>query len=111
MQIHEALKGAPPLQREELRKQYKGLYVEWDAYLSNAKKEQNDSVRLTLKAAKPTKPGWMLTIGCNVSLRDYQELAILKEGAPIRLFGKISEVADWDIELTEAQLTFKDRQT
>jgi hypothetical protein len=96
LQIHEALRGAPPLQREELRKHYIGLYVEWDTYLSDATKEKNDTVRLRLKPAKSsTEPGRLLTIRCRVALRDYQELAILKEGAPIRLFGKIAEADDW----------------
>jgi hypothetical protein len=112
LQIHEALRGAPPLQREELRKHYVGLYVEWDAYLADATKEKNDTVRLRLKPAKSsTAPGGLLTIRCRVALRDYQELAILKEGAPIRLFGRIAEADDWDVELTEAQLTFKAPQT
>jgi hypothetical protein len=111
LQIHETLRNAPPLQREELREHYKGLYVEWDAYLSSASKEGGNSVRLSLSAGKGMDTNSLLKIFCNVSLHDYKELAILREGAPIRLFGKITKVDEWYVELAEAQLTFMGIET
>lgn len=108
MDIHEAIMAAPLLQRAAVQEQYKGLYVEWDAYLQSARKEKNgDIVRLSLKPAKATEPGWLLDIGCKVSITDYKELSILKAGAPLRVSGRMAEVGEWNVELTDARLTFQ----
>jgi len=104
-EIRDAIKQAPPLQKDESRKSFIGINVEWDAYLKSASKDKRNVASLWL-APGPKEVDRLSTIRCKVSLDDYRELGILPEGSKIRVQGKIAEADEYDVELVDAKLFF-----
>lgn len=104
-EIAKIIKKAPPLQRDDVKKSFKGIKVMWDGYLINATKKDNDIVSLHL-APGPKDLDRLHTIHCEVSLNDYRELGILPEGAKIRIQGEIARAGTLDVELINVKLFF-----
>jgi hypothetical protein len=107
--IGKTLAKAPPLQKDDVKKNFRGIKVMWDGYLKTVSKKDNDIVLLRL--APGSKPEDRLsTILCEVSLNDYRELGILPEGAKIRIQGEIAKADKYDIELINVKLFFLENQ-
>lgn len=100
--IEETIEKFPPAQRDDARNNFKGIKVEWDLYLFNARKERNNIIRLTLGTEKRGFP----FVICNVSLKEYPELAVLPKDTKIKIRGEIEKVDGLDIELTNVELFF-----
>ncbi len=101
-EISAALEKAPPLQKEDVAKHYIGLNVQWETYLFNAEKDENDNVHLTLDFG----PRDMHLVYCSVRLSEYRELGVLPKGAPISIVGRIKKVERKSATLDEVQLFF-----
>ena len=81
--IEKLIDGAVPLQRDEIKKNFKGIEVEWDTYLDSASKEEN-LVRLHLKiGANLQNKDLLYTIYCKVKLNDYPQLGVLSQNTKI----------------------------
>lgn len=107
--IEKALAKAPPLQRDDVKKNFRGIKVMWDGYLKAASKKDNNIVSLRL--APGLKPiDHLSTILCEVSLNDYRELGILPEGAKIRIQGEIAKAEKYDVKLINVKLFFLENQ-
>lgn len=101
--IYQAISDAPPLMAEDVKKQFVGIYVEWDLYLKTATKREGGLVSLRLT----DNPGEILnTINCEVLLEDYKELGILPKMAKIKVTGEIESAESFDVSLTNAKLYF-----
>jgi hypothetical protein len=98
--ITEAIDSAPPLQQNDIAKNYIGLHVRWEARLFSAEKGKNDLVRLTLDFSDKTSE----LVTCSVQLSEYRELGILPKGASITVIGKIKEVKRNPVSLEGVQL-------
>jgi hypothetical protein len=98
--ITEAIDSAPPLQQNDIAKNYIGLHVRWEARLFSAEKGKNDLVRLTLDFSDKTSE----LVTCSVQLSEYRELGILPKGASITVIGKIKEVKRNQVSLEGVQL-------
>lgn len=111
VQINKTICDAPPLQRDEIRNNFKGIKVIWETYLKHARKDINnkDIVRLRL-SPEPLSHFSQHTISCKVKLNDYRELAILPEDTKIRIQGEIAEADVWDVELINVKLFFLNNQ-
>jgi hypothetical protein len=110
MEIGDAIRKAPPLQREDLAKHYVGLYVEWDTWLDNATRV-GEKVNLSVRPGEGVgDKGFLTSIRCRVSLSEYRELALIKEGTHIRLSGKIAKAEQWAIELADAELKIIEKE-
>lgn len=100
-EIRSAIDGAPPLQRKLVANRYVGIRVAWDAYFRyGVQNNRLVSVRLT-----PGPECSLATIWCDVPVNDYPELGVLREGAKLRVSGKIVE-ADPYITLKDVHLDF-----
>jgi len=104
-EIGKRIDKAAPLQKDEIRKSFKGIKVAWDTYLKSASKDEKNIVTLWLS------PGCkaidtLCTIRCTVLLDDYPELGILPKGAKIRIQGKITNADKFDVELANVKLFF-----
>jgi hypothetical protein len=101
--IKKAIDEAPPLQRDQVRKNFVGIKVEWDTYLKGATKQKDDMVHLGLR----TEENFGLdTIWCMVPLSQYRELGVLPEGTRIRIQGEIEDADSWDVTLKNVTLFF-----
>jgi hypothetical protein len=105
--ISEMIENAPPLQRDDVRKNFVGIKVSWDTYLKNASKSENDIVKLYL-APGSIGSDLLYTISCTVSLSDYQELRILPTNAKIRIEGEIKDADIYVVQLINVRLFFFD---
>ncbi len=108
-QIQKAIGEAPPLQRDDIKKNLKGIKVVWDCYLKGASKLNNDIISLWLWDSNEVDKH-LSTIWCKVSLNDYRELGIMPEGTKIRVQGEIARVDQFDIELVNVKLLFLEKQ-
>lgn len=99
--IEMAIDKAPPLQREQVAKNYVGLKVDWDAYLRSANVLSDGQVRLRLSMDERYVGR---SIVCLVNKEDYQILSVLPQGAPIRVLGEISSASSYDVELSNVKL-------
>jgi len=106
-EFQSAIESAPPLQREVVAQRYVGQRIEWDTELSNVRQEK-EFVMLQLRAQKPRSAPYPypVFVWCYVKLEDYRELAILPEGAHIRVNGTIEKVSSTSVGLKDARLTF-----
>lgn len=99
--IAEAIDSAPPLQRDHVAKNFKGLRVEWDTYFKSGKSSEDGTIRLRLGTEQR---GSYNTVICEVAGADYRELGVLPEGSKIRVFGEIESASRYDIELKDVRL-------
>jgi len=99
--MKDAIENAPPLQRDDVKRNYVGIKIEWDAFLKAANKDDEGFVRLRLTTDKEHS---LNTIYCKVLLDEYRELGVLPEGAKIRIHGEIEEADTWDIRLKDVKL-------
>lgn len=104
--LQASIESAPLLQREATAQRYNGQRIEWDTELAGAE-QKDDLVQLFLRAKKGPNPGYPYSIfvSCNVKLNDYRELALLSEGAPIRVNGVIEKATSTSIDLADARLS------
>lgn len=103
--IGDMIESVPPLQKDEIKKNFVGIRVSWDAYLKNARKSPEGIVTLRLSPG-PAASHRLYTILCQVALDDYRELSILPEGAHMRIEGEIASADVWDVELSDVKLYF-----
>ena len=103
--IEEAITNAPPLQRDDVKKHFIGIKVEWETYLKAASKDDEGIVTLRLSPGTEIEDR-LYTIRCKVAIEDYRELGILPEGTRIRINGEIVKADRWDVELTKVRLYF-----
>jgi hypothetical protein len=101
-EILTTLEKAPPLQKNEIAKNYNGLNVQWETKLWSAEKKADELVNLTLDFG----PSDMHLVHCSVRLSDYRELGILPKGAPITVIGHIKEIGRQSATLDDVQLFF-----
>lgn len=105
VEIYEAMDNAPPLQREEIGKNYENIRVSWDAYYSGAYKQDKNMVYILVRVQGSGRRSHQVSF--YVLLDDYPELAVLKENAKIKVTGDIIRVDDFDtVELTDIELAF-----
>jgi hypothetical protein len=104
-EIRAAIEAAPPLQRDALVTRYNGVRIEWDTELGSAEEAPNGTVKLFLRAHGQGASLHYAVI-CKVNLADYRELAVLPEGANIRVNGTIEKATPNWVSLVEARLTF-----
>jgi hypothetical protein len=102
LQIFDAIRNAPPLQQDELAKNYLGLKVDWTLKFQSARKLDDDSVHISLLYADEIFP----LIQCDVSLSKYRELNIMNRGADIRVVGTIDRVRYSTIYLKDTTLFY-----
>lgn len=105
LQITEAIKRAPPLQRDDIKNHYKGITVVWDGYLKSAKKGKNNTVSLLLATDLRGSIG---IISCEVPLNEYRELSIFPDDTKIRIQGEIAGVDNIGADLINVKLFFPD---
>jgi hypothetical protein len=103
--IGELIKNAPPLQRDEVKKNFVGIKVLWDAYLCLASKDDEGIVSLWLSTGNELKDN-IYSIHCTVAIEKYPELGILPEGSRIKIQGEIAEADIYDIKLINVILCF-----
>lgn len=103
-EINETLRKTPPLQRDEIRNSFKKIRVSWDVYFISARKEDNNKVYLSSTVSRE----FFNIVSCEVSLDDYPELAILREGAKMKITGEILEVDEVGalVTLTNVEIVF-----
>jgi hypothetical protein len=101
-EIAAALENAPPLQKDDVAKHYKGINVQWETKFFSAEKDDDDNVQLTLDFG----PSYTHLVYCTVRLSDYRELGVLPKGAPITVMGRIRKVAHKSATLEDVQLFF-----
>jgi len=106
-QITEAIEKAPPLQRDDVKNNYKGIKVTWDSYLKSATKINNNTISLLL-ATSLKGDLRLFIIRCEVPLNEYRELGILPAESKIRIQGEIAKVDAFVIDLTKVKLFFLD---
>lgn len=102
-EIQEALKAAPPMQREEVARRYLGLRVSWSCYYTSAASTSQGRARVHL-SLDPQYLG--RSVRCDVDITSYPELAILKAEAPVLVAGRIQDVKQWEVTLQDVQLAF-----
>jgi len=99
--IEKAIDQAPPLQRDQVARNYLGLKVEWDSYLRYANKRDNGEVALRLSIDEHYQGR---SVNCVVREEDYRILAVLPQGSHIRVSGEITSASSFDIELSNVKL-------
>ncbi len=102
-EISKTIENAPPLQREQIAKNYLGLQVEWDAYFCSGYRDKDDNIDLRLSAS-PNRTGKY--VRCTVRLSDYRELGLLPENSKVRVSGKITDADRFDVTLSDVRLHF-----
>lgn len=92
----------PPLQRPSVVEGYKGLTVQWQtSFIDAVPFGKRDSIHLML-LGQGSHP-W---IYCDVSIKDYPELKVMKESTRIIVIGKIAEIAFGKISLRDVSLRY-----
>lgn len=101
--IQKAIDEATPFQRQQVGKNFIGIMVEWDGFLSHVYDAQDDMVKLMLTTEKKMS---LSAIHCEVPLNQYREISVLPEGTRIRIQGKIETAERYHVYLTDARLFF-----
>jgi hypothetical protein len=99
--IFAELEKLPPLQREEIAKNYVGINVDWDAEPYSAKRVQKEGsdTKLVDLCFRSTDDK---LIWCDkVDISNYPEFKIMKTGTKVRVTGTISRI---DPELVSSTL-------
>lgn len=98
LELRAKLEAAPPLQLDEIKKPYKGLWVDWLTSFSAASKHLFDPeiCCLQLEPTATRKPLSFVfcRVHCRIKLADYPKLKALPVGAQVRVIGQI---ADFDL--------------
>ena len=98
------IKNHPPLQRDDIAKQYVGLLVHWQLQLNNTHILQNDIVSVILYVLDP-----FCSVSCQVSLTQFPRLKIISEDATIWASGEIEKCEKNLIYLKNTTLDFNDQ--
>lgn len=98
------VENMPPLQLDDVRKNYIGLYVDWMTKYSYAYKKNGDIIRVSLTAI--TTCFHPINVNCEVSLPEYRQFSILKRNAKVRIIGTISKFDNYSFELSNVTLFF-----
>jgi hypothetical protein len=101
----DAIRKAPPLQIEDIKRRYIGLRVRWTGNLAHAEMLDKGSVKIGLKPPEE----YVFLVFCTVSLSDYPELGVLPKGFGIVATGTIQAVRDLSVSLEDVQLEFNAR--
>ncbi len=104
--INTAILNAPPLQRDHVAKSYVGLRVEWETLFTGGTLQDDGDIRIQLSV--PGNKLGLPSVWCEVPASEYRELGILPERSKIRVYGEISELADYGVNLTNARLHIYD---
>lgn len=111
LEIIEKFNEHPPLQREDAKNHYIGLWVKWKLSLGAIRKDDNDIIRLILYGEYFSIGSGMnvpVSISCSVPLSENKQLALLEEGAPVQVSGRISNISGrTTIELDNVKLEIK----
>jgi hypothetical protein len=100
-EIVDHIDSLPPLQRQDVEKHYVGVTVDWETTFRGARKYSDGLVSLSLNACEIGH--W---VRCVVPLEQYPELGVMREGARVRVTGKIKELDVTAIVLENAYLRF-----
>lgn len=103
-EIYSAISSTPPMQRDTVAQRFKGLKVEWNTSLLDAR-EQDGEVTLFLRVRDDVKRDWF-NVHCTVRLDEYRELGILPEKSLIRIQGEIGKATTLWVELTNVRLLY-----
>lgn len=103
--IVQELREMPPLQHDDLRKNYVGLKVDWLTEYFSAYKRNDDLIRVNLTLI--TKSSRDIDIVCEVKLSEYKQFSILKRGAKIRVVGEIAKFESSSFEISNVRLFFQ----
>ena len=92
-EIREKINSLPPYQQDEARKNYLGLWVEWKGRFNHIEKQEDGSIKVSLRAVQPKSikgivgSAW---IDFTVQLSDYPQLKIMDQGKEVTVKGKIA---------------------
>ncbi|MFH0813746.1 MAG: hypothetical protein V2A69_13055 [Pseudomonadota bacterium] len=113
-EIREKINSLPPYQQDEVRKNYRGLWVEWKGRFSHIESQKGGSTKVSLQAVprEPTKgivrPVWL---ECTVQLSDYPQFKIMEKDTEVTVVGRI---AGFDlvstIVLDDVKLSFQETE-
>ncbi len=81
---------AEPSLREKTVQVYVGAEVEWNLYLNNISKQNQNDVHLVFADNKDIPHNTL--VGCLVSLNDNKILKIIEEGILLNVIGQISKI-------------------
>jgi len=87
---------APLLQREDISRHYKDIYVKWDGWVAGATKYGDDTIVIYMSHNEDLMG---THIFFSVSLSEYPGLGLLKGKDPISVEAKIEQVTEYNIEL------------
>jgi hypothetical protein len=100
--ILNTISNAPPLQRDQVAKNYIGLKIEWDTLFKSGKLLDGDLIMLTLSVIDATAFGSI--VWCKVPAKQYHELAILPKDSKVRIYGEIEKLESFGVDIKDAHL-------
>jgi hypothetical protein len=100
--IINTISKAPPLQRDQVAKNYIGLKIEWDTLFKGGKLIEGDLIRLHLSVIDAATFGSI--VWCVVPAKQYPELAILPTNSKVRIYGEIEMVESYGVDIKDAHL-------
>jgi hypothetical protein len=98
-QIIKEIDARPPFQRTEAAQNYIGMKVTWRLTFYSVRLINDTKARLMLKDR-----GSYPWIYCDIDIPDYPAIKITQEGAELRVSGRIADVADNVITLTDVSI-------
>lgn len=99
------IEEAPFLQQPDILKNYIGLRVTWEGYLTGAFKISDTLIRLHIRTCE--KEEWRgVGVIVNIDPSQYPGLGLLKYEHPIRVSGAISEIHSY-FSLKDAQIEYE----
>lgn len=100
--IMNTITKAPPLQRDQVAKNYIGLKIEWDTLFISGKLVGGDLIQLQLSVIDASNLSSV--VWCAVPAKQYRELAILPQNSKVRIYGEIESVATYGVDIKDAHL-------
>lgn len=92
-EIVESINSAPPFQKDQLAKQYEGIFVKWTGHLKEAMEDPRDkeSVRVNLTINQDTFIGDSFWFSEKVA--NFPEIRTLKRGSAVSVLGEIQSAS------------------
>jgi hypothetical protein len=100
--IRDALRKAPPLQKEQIAKNYIGIKVKWIVTLSNGQALEEMNNYLILMTSNDSSP----LVTCIVNINDYPQLKILDSNVKFTVEGNIEKLDLIGISLQNCKFDF-----
>jgi len=107
-EIRKALDEARPLQVDDVRKHYVGLYVRWNVFLNSGSQLEENRMRLHLFIDEPNSHKYL---DCVVNPKEYKWLNVLPKNTALRIQGEIESVYYHETVLKNVQITMPDPET